>query len=93
MEIILKRTKRNLNRVTGELAIDGVKIADTAENLAHMLPEGNYKMGIETVRRLHRKMLFITNGKAKRHLRRSGVSPVPIWDDNSIAHSRSFVIG
>ena len=68
MEIILKRTMRKGNRVAGELAIDGMKIADTAENLAHMLPEGNYEMGIETVRRQHRKMPFITNGKAKRHV-------------------------
>lgn len=59
---------RKGNRVAGELAIDGMKIADTAENLAHMLPEGTYTVGIETVRRQHRKMPFITNGKAKRHV-------------------------
>ena len=66
MEIILKRTKRKGNRVAGELAIDGMKIADTAENLAHMLPEGNYTVRIETVRRYSRKMPFVTNGKVKR---------------------------
>ena len=36
---------------------------------------------------------FLRNGKAKRRLRRSGVSLVPFWDDTILSHLLLHVIG
>lgn len=68
MEIVINITRRFGNGMAGELAIDGAKIADTAENLLHMLPEGVFEMGIENVKSYHRKMPFVTNGTQKRYV-------------------------
>ena len=56
MKIELNRLKSRAKATDGQLCINNVIVADTAEATPYMLPEGVYDIKIENIKKYHRKM-------------------------------------
>ena len=56
MQIVLKRLKSRPQATDGQLYINNVIVADTAEATPYMLSEGVYDIKIENIKKYHRKM-------------------------------------
>lgn len=56
MQIVLERLKSRPQATDGQLYINNVIVADTAEATPYMLSEGVYDIKIENIKKYHRKM-------------------------------------